>query len=248
MTGWGQEGPLAPRAGTTLTTSLSGILNAIGAAARRRCRAELIGDFARRRHAARFGVVCALLEAQLRARQVIDAAMVDGGAARRDCSPASRAAAGPRSARTSSTAALLYESTNAMEVVAIGAIEDKFYASSARLQLGDLHRARWPRWPEMRGASPRRSRRRARRMVPRVRRLRMPASRVLSWSKPHARAQPRRAAYADLPRCRSGARAALLAHRPAARVRRERAKAGATPWRWGFAAMTSPVKARRRFL
>jgi pimeloyl-ACP methyl ester carboxylesterase len=83
MTGWGQEGPYAQAAGHDINyIALAGALEphrprraGAGAAAQpgRRLR--------RRRHAARLGVVCALLEAQRSGEgQVVDAAMVDGAA------------------------------------------------------------------------------------------------------------------------------------------------------------------------
>src|SRR5439155_17608778 len=83
MTGWGQEGPLAPRAGHDINyIRPAGVLNAIG----RRGEApvpplNLIGDFGGGGMLLGFGVVCALLEAGRSGRgQVIDAAMVDGAA------------------------------------------------------------------------------------------------------------------------------------------------------------------------
>src|SRR5881394_2046270 len=83
MTGWGQEGPLAARAGHDINyIALSGILNAIG----RRGGPpvpplNLIGDFGGGGMLLGFGVVCALLEAQRSGHgQVIDTAMVDGAA------------------------------------------------------------------------------------------------------------------------------------------------------------------------
>src|SRR5256714_12342673 len=83
MTGWGQQGPLAPRAGHDINyIALAGVLNAIG----RKGEApvpplNLIGDFGGGGMLLGFGVVCALLEASRSGRgQVIDAAMVDGAA------------------------------------------------------------------------------------------------------------------------------------------------------------------------
>src|SRR3954464_9317343 len=83
MTGWGQDGPLAPRAGHDINyIALAGVLHAFG----RKGEApvpplNLIGDFGGGGMLLGFGVVCALLEAQRSGRgQVIDAAMVDGAA------------------------------------------------------------------------------------------------------------------------------------------------------------------------
>jgi alpha-methylacyl-CoA racemase len=157
MTGWGQEGPLAPRAGHDINyIALSGILNAIGR------RGEppvpplnLIGDFGGGGMLLGFGVVCALLEAQRSGRgQVIDAAMVDGAALLAAMFAGFLAAGGWSEARGENildSGAPWYDvyETADRKYVAIGAIEDKFYAElCARLQLTDLppqhDRARWP--------------------------------------------------------------------------------------------------------
>src|SRR5690349_17149281 len=81
MTGWGQDGPLAPRAGHDINyIALTGILHAIG----RRGEApvpplNLIGDFGGGGMLLGFGVACGLIEAQRSGKgQVIDAAMVEG--------------------------------------------------------------------------------------------------------------------------------------------------------------------------
>ncbi len=84
MTGWGQEGPLAPTAGHDINyIALSGALHAIG------CRGEkpvpplnLVGDFGGGGMLLAFGIACALIEAARSGRgQVVDAAMVDGSIA-----------------------------------------------------------------------------------------------------------------------------------------------------------------------
>jgi len=161
MTGWGQEGPLAPRAGHDINyIALSGILNAIGR------RGEppvpplnLIGDFGGGGMLLGFGVVCALLEASRSGRgQVIDAAMVDGAALLAAMFAGFLAAGGwseERGANILDSGAPWYDvyETADGKYVAIGAIEDKFFAELCqRLQLSDLpaqhDRARWP---EMRG-------------------------------------------------------------------------------------------------
>src|SRR5919202_365712 len=78
MTGWGQQGPLAPRAGHDINyIALSGILHAMG----RQGEApvpplNLIGDFGGGGMLLSFGVACALIEASRSGRgQVVDAAM-----------------------------------------------------------------------------------------------------------------------------------------------------------------------------
>ncbi|HYY62113.1 MAG TPA: CaiB/BaiF CoA-transferase family protein [Burkholderiales bacterium] len=157
MTGWGQEGPLAPRAGHDINyIALSGILNAIG----RRGEApvpplNLIGDFGGGGMLLGFGVVCALLDAQRSGRgQVIDAAMVDGAALLAAMFAGFLAAGGwseERGANILDSGAPWYDvyETADGKYVAIGAIEDKFYAELCeRLKLTDLpaqhDRARWP--------------------------------------------------------------------------------------------------------
>jgi alpha-methylacyl-CoA racemase len=81
MTGWGQDGPLAPRAGHDINyIALAGVLHAIG----RKDEApvpplNLVGDFGGGGMLLGFGVACALIEAARSGRgQVVDAAMVEG--------------------------------------------------------------------------------------------------------------------------------------------------------------------------
>jgi alpha-methylacyl-CoA racemase len=81
MTGWGQDGPLAARAGHDIDyIALTGTLNAIGRAGERPVPPlNLVGDFGGGGMLLAFGLACALLEARTSGRgQVVDAAMVDG--------------------------------------------------------------------------------------------------------------------------------------------------------------------------
>ncbi|HUN93302.1 MAG TPA: CaiB/BaiF CoA-transferase family protein [Burkholderiaceae bacterium] len=83
MTGWGQDGPLAPRAGHDINyIALCGALGAIGpAGAPPTPPLNLVGDFGGGALYLALGVVAALFERQHSGcGQVIDAAMVDGGA------------------------------------------------------------------------------------------------------------------------------------------------------------------------
>jgi alpha-methylacyl-CoA racemase len=83
MTGWGQDGPLAPTAGHDINfIALSGALHAIGTAGSGPVPPlNLVGDYGGGALFLAFGVVCALLEAHASGRgQVIDAAMLDGAA------------------------------------------------------------------------------------------------------------------------------------------------------------------------
>jgi alpha-methylacyl-CoA racemase len=84
MTGWGQDGPLAPYAGHDIDyLALTGALHGIGHAGERPVPPiNLLGDFGGGGMFLAFGIVCALL--RVRAGdpgQVVDAAIVDGVAA-----------------------------------------------------------------------------------------------------------------------------------------------------------------------
>jgi alpha-methylacyl-CoA racemase len=81
MTGWGQDGPLAPRAGHDINyLSLTGALHAIGRAGDRPVPPlNLVADFGGGSMLLLVGVLAALWEARSSGRgQVVDAAMVDG--------------------------------------------------------------------------------------------------------------------------------------------------------------------------
>ena len=83
MTGWGQQGPLAGRAGHDIDyVALAGALEPIGRAGERpHAPLNLIGDFAGGGMLLAVGVLAALLERERSGRgQVVDAAMVDGSA------------------------------------------------------------------------------------------------------------------------------------------------------------------------
>jgi alpha-methylacyl-CoA racemase len=82
MTGWGQDGPLAPRAGHDLNyIALSGALLAIGPPGGKPVPPlNLVGDFGGGLLLS-YGVTCALLERERSGRgQVVDAAMLDAAA------------------------------------------------------------------------------------------------------------------------------------------------------------------------
>jgi alpha-methylacyl-CoA racemase len=83
MTGWGQDGPLAPTAGHDINyIALTGALHAIGPAQGGPVPPlNLVGDYGGGAMFLAFGVLCALLEARGSGKgQVVDAAMVDGAA------------------------------------------------------------------------------------------------------------------------------------------------------------------------
>jgi alpha-methylacyl-CoA racemase len=162
MTGWGQDGPLAPRAGHDLNyIALSGILHAIG-------RADgapvpplnLVGDFGGGGMLLAFGVACAIAEAQRSGRgQVVDAAMVEGASLLATMFWGMRAGgkwSDARGANILDTGAPWYDvyATLDGKFVAIAAIEPKFYTELlARLGLADAalppQNAR-EGWPELR--------------------------------------------------------------------------------------------------
>jgi alpha-methylacyl-CoA racemase len=160
MTGWGQEGPLAPRAGHDINyIALAGVLNAFG----RKGEApvpplNLVGDFGGGGMLLGFGVVCALLEAGRSGRgQVVDAAMVDGAAllaAMFHGFLKAKSWSEERGVNILDTGAPWYDvyETKDGKYVAIGAIEDKFFAELvSRLQLkGVPPQHERARWPEMR--------------------------------------------------------------------------------------------------
>jgi len=233
MTGWGQEGPLAPRAGHDINyIALSGILNAIGRHGQSPVPPlNLIGDFGGGGMLLGFGVVCALLEAQRSGRgQVIDAAMIDGAALLAAMFAGFLAAGGwseERGANILDGGAPWYDvyETADGKYVAIGAIEDKFFAELCqRLQLGDLppqhDRARWP---QMRRRLAETFKRKTRDQWCRV----FEGSDacfapVLSWSEARAHEHSRaRAAYAELAKVAQPA--------PAPRFSRTRPELGRAP-------------------
>jgi alpha-methylacyl-CoA racemase len=83
MTGFGQEGPMAARAGHDINyIALAGVLNHLGRAGEAPLHPlNLVGDYGGGGMYLAFGVVCAILEAKRSGRgQVVDAAMVDGAA------------------------------------------------------------------------------------------------------------------------------------------------------------------------
>ena len=81
LTGWGQDGPLAQRAGHSLNyEAVTGAIGSIGPRGGPPVPLlQVLGDFAGGGMQLAYGVVCALFEAQRSGRgQVVDVAMVDG--------------------------------------------------------------------------------------------------------------------------------------------------------------------------
>ena len=160
MTGWGQHGPLAPRAGHDINyIALAGVLHAFG----RKGEApvpplNLVGDFGGGGMLLGFGVACALFEASRSGRgQVVDAAMVDGAALLAAMFQGFLQAnqwSEERGVNILDTGAPWYDvyPTKDGKYVCIGAIEAKFFAElTQKLELGELPAQHdRSRWPEMR--------------------------------------------------------------------------------------------------
>jgi alpha-methylacyl-CoA racemase len=159
MTGWGQDGPLAARAGHDINyIALAGVLHAFG----RRGEApvpplNLIGDFGGGGMLLALGIACALLEAGRSGKgQVVDAAMVEGAsllAAMFSGFLAAKSWSEERGVNILDTGAPWYDvyETRDGKYVSIGSIEAKFYADLlSRLDLrsedlpGQYESARWP--------------------------------------------------------------------------------------------------------
>jgi alpha-methylacyl-CoA racemase len=135
MTGWGQEGPWAQRAGHDINyISLPGGLDLLGeAGGAPQAPLNILGDFAGGGFLLAFGVVCAAYEARASGKgQVIDAAMVDGSALVMApfIAGSLRGQWGPRGASFLGGAAHFYGvyRTSDDRYLSVGAIEPKFYA------------------------------------------------------------------------------------------------------------------------
>jgi len=136
MTGWGQDGPLAPRAGHDINyIALTGVLHAIGRAGQAPVPPlNLVGDFGGGGMLLAFGIACGLVEAKHSGKgQVVDAAMVDGAstlAAMFSGMMAAKRWSEVRGENILDTGSPWYDTYETKEgkFVAIGSIEPKFYA------------------------------------------------------------------------------------------------------------------------
>jgi alpha-methylacyl-CoA racemase len=137
MTGWGQEGPLAPTAGHDIDyIAVSGALHPIGRAGERPVPPlNLVGDFGGGGMLLAIGVLAALVERQRSGRgQVVDAAMVDGSALLTSFMYGLRARGAWRDERGVNLldgGAPFYDTyaTSDGRYVAVGALEPEFYAA-----------------------------------------------------------------------------------------------------------------------
>jgi alpha-methylacyl-CoA racemase len=159
MTGWGQDGPLAPTAGHDIDyIAISGALSLVGRAGQGPVPpVNLLGDFGGGGMLLALGVLAALLERERSGLgQVVDAAMVDGSALLTSFVYGLRAVGAwqdERGVNLLDTGAPFYDTyrTADGEYVAVGALEGKFYAELlAGLGLSDAglpgqhDRAGWP--------------------------------------------------------------------------------------------------------
>ena len=160
MTGWGQDGPLAPRAGHDIDyISIAGVLHAIGKRGGGPViPLNLVGDFGGGGLLLAFGMVCAMLEATRSGKgQVVDAAMVDGASALMAMWWGFKRQgmfSGPRGTHLLDSGAHFYDvyETSDGKHLAIGAIEPQFYAELCeKLQLPDEFRDQMnaKEWPEL---------------------------------------------------------------------------------------------------
>jgi alpha-methylacyl-CoA racemase len=162
MTGWGQDGPLAPAVGHDINyIALSGALHAIGRAGGPPVPPlNLVGDFGGGGMLLAYGMVCALLHAARTGEgQVVDAAMVDGSAALMAMFYGLRTQGlhtDERGTNLLDTGAPFYDvyETADGQWVSLGPLEPQFFdAFCSLLDLdGDLRASQGDlaRWPELR--------------------------------------------------------------------------------------------------
>ena len=159
MTGWGQTGPLAERAGHDIDyIAIAGVLHAIGRAGEAPVPPlNLVGDFGGGGMLLAFGIACGVIEARASGRgQVVDAAMIDGAALLATMLSGFLASGIWRDERGTNIldgGAPWYDTyeTRDGRHVAVGAIEAKFYAEllarlglDAALAKTQHDRATWP--------------------------------------------------------------------------------------------------------
>jgi alpha-methylacyl-CoA racemase len=159
MTGWGQDGPLAPTAGHDIDyIAISGALSLVGRAGQSPVPpVNLLADFGGGGMLLALGVLAALLDRERSGLgQVVDAAMVDGSALLTSFVYGLRATGMWQDARGVNLldgGAPFYDTYQTADggYVAVGALEDKFYAellAGLGLSAADLppqhDRAGWP--------------------------------------------------------------------------------------------------------
>lgn len=136
MTGWGQYGPMADRAGHDINyISLTGILHAIGRKGERPVPPlNMVGDFGGGSMFLIFGILAALIERQRSGLgQVVDAAMIDGALALSHIIWVLKGTdqwSDERGSNLLDTGMAFYDTyeTSDGKYMAVGAIEPQFYA------------------------------------------------------------------------------------------------------------------------
>ncbi|MER5626143.1 CaiB/BaiF CoA-transferase family protein [Streptosporangium sp. NPDC002544] len=156
MTGWGQNGPLAPTAGHDIDyIAVSGVLSMLGRDGERPTPPiNILGDFAGGGLMLAYGVLLALIERERTgAGRVIDAAMVDGAATlfAMFYHGVQTGFWGPRGTNLLDTGAPMYDTyeTSDGKHLAVGPLEPQFWAEMVKLMgLEDLpdrnDRKQWP--------------------------------------------------------------------------------------------------------
>jgi alpha-methylacyl-CoA racemase len=160
MTGWGQDGPMADRAGHDINyLAISGALDPIGHAGGRPVPPlNLVGDFGGGGLTMTMGILAALYERNHSGLgQVVDVAMVDGSSllmAFIHGLGASGMWAGPRGTNLFDSGAPFYDTYETADgkYVAVGCVEPQFF--DEMLTILELHDApqqmEMERWPELR--------------------------------------------------------------------------------------------------
>lgn len=159
MTGWGQSGPLADRAGHDITyAALSGALHATGSAAKPRQALNLVADFGGGTLFLVMGILAALHERTVSGHgQVVDAAMVDGAASLMTMVYGMKAEGlwqDQREANLLDGGTPFYDTYECADGkhVAVGALEHQFYAELMAGTGLDFDQFDMERWPELRAA------------------------------------------------------------------------------------------------
>lgn len=159
VTGWGQDGPLAPAAGHDINyVALSGMLHAMGRKDSPPAPPlNVVGDFGGGGMMLAFGVVCAVLAARQSGQgQVVDAAMTDGAALLGAMMYGLRgfgAWTGEREANLLDGGAPFYDTYACSDgkFIALGAIEPQFFAKLLALTgtVDESFAQRWDKaqWP-----------------------------------------------------------------------------------------------------
>ncbi|MBB5965100.1 CaiB/BaiF CoA transferase family protein [Planomonospora venezuelensis] len=156
MTGWGQDGPLAPTAGHDIDyIAISGVLSMLGRRDEKPTPPiNILGDFAGGGLMLAYGVLLALLERERTGEgRVVDAAMVDGAATlfAMFYHGVQSGFWGPRGSNLLDTGAPMYDTYETADgkYLAVGSLEPQFWAEMVSLMgLTDLpdrsDRGQWP--------------------------------------------------------------------------------------------------------